>query len=107
VTIQVDPKTLYDASDFLVNATSGIVYDRKAAATASVNVWHTGTPESDTAQADAGLAMAEAVIRHENSMKQLGVNLGLASVAYDTTDYKASFPTPPKIDHSQPSGPVA
>lgn len=105
--LQVDPKDLYLASDMVVSAMSGLAGDRKAGAGASVKVLHTGTPESDTAQADAGFALAEATIRHENTMKQLGVNLGLASVAYDKTDYKASFPDPPKIDHSQPTGPVA
>lgn len=107
MTIQVNPKDLYDASDFLVSATSGITYDRKAGATASVNVMHTGTPESDKAQADAGLALVNATIRHENTLQQLAVNLGLASVAYDSTDVKASIPSPPKVDPNQPQGPVA
>lgn len=105
--LTVDPKTLYDASDLVVSQVGGLKSDRQSAAGASVAVLHTGTPESDKAQADAGLALAEATIRHENTLKQLGVNLGLASVAYDKTEYKASFPDPPKIDHSQPHGPVA
>jgi hypothetical protein len=106
MTIQVDPAILSQAANSVAAFRGGVTWARKSAATASVDADdHTGAPDSDQAQLEVGLQLAEATMRLENTLLQLSVNLALCGVAFDKGDYLASLPMAPPP--SRGGGPVA
>ena len=106
MTIRVDPRILSDAANSVAAFRGGVTWARKNAADASVNADdHTGAPDSDQAQLEVGLELAEATMRLENTLLQLSVNIAICGVAFDQGDYRASLPL---IQPQPPArGPVA